>query len=107
MANTRKRSHPESDATKSAMLLVVNIEKYATEESRIRLLDRIRKSPAGLETIEKAIKILTEEMFNRPEREITAYNIQIQYLESALDRSKLEEETGADLSIYSPTLRRP
>lgn len=144
MTQSRKRPHNEhknqspkdlfdpKDLTPEDLLLS-NLSRYETEESRIRLLDRIRRSESGTDTITKALNSImteTQPLREKLEHLLDKYphaiedginagtkieNIQktlapslvmMNALASALERNLLEQDNVVNLSIYSPTLGR-
>ncbi|OGT48294.1 MAG: hypothetical protein A3E82_05745 [Gammaproteobacteria bacterium RIFCSPHIGHO2_12_FULL_38_11] len=125
MSESRKRPHNEPLTTSSASLLsdaaetlIRNFAEYENEEARIRLLDRLRKSPDGLKTMECArgritiaMKKLGKDYFtgsipSKFQDEYDNYELLLKHLISAFDRHSLEKQTNTNLSIYSPTLGR-
>lgn len=133
MTQSRKRPHNEPKDLSPEDLLISNLGRYETEESRIRLLDRIRRSESGTDTITKALNSImteTQPLREKLEHLLDKYphaiedginagtkieNIQktlapslvmMNALASALERNLLEQDNVVNLSIYSPTLGR-
>lgn len=116
MSESRKRPHSQTDTTSPEMLLIRNFATYENDEARIRLLDRLRKTPDGLNTMQNALDMITSEMKkiqkgdypsnHRLLENNNSYVLMQKHLTSALDRDRLEKLTDTNLSIYSPTLGR-
>lgn len=118
MSRSRKRSHheeqqeePAIELSRAAELIIEELPKLKEEKTRLRFLEQLRETPKGAAAMGNAMEWVHAERMRMKAADYfpdkianlyKTYKAVEQQLESAANRTELEDETDADLILYRP-----